>query len=241
MGAFYAVWSGGIAVLLLFAALIGSRLRGTIWAIFIDARNTWSLSQFQLACWTLVGLPLIVATAVWRATEDAAGAWDFDIPGELLALMGISLGSAVTALAIKSSKENTRGRFIGARDSVDPTPPFVDMFAVEEGPNALKSLDITKFQNFIFTVSLLASYVWIVIRSYNDIESGVPSSLPDFSDAMIGLLALSHGGYLVGKLPNRDGDPTTPPTRAAAPGTAPQRVVNFAFLRRSVVGPDEPQ
>lgn len=208
MGTFWLVWLGGMLLLAIFAAALGGALKKNPWAIFIDSRNTWSLSQFQLVVWTFVGLPLIVATAIWRARYDSGAAWDFTIPGELLALMGISLGSTVTSLAIKGTKDANRSAFVAARAAAVDHPPFADMFAVEEGSSGLKNLDVTKIQNFVLTVFLLASYVWIVIVAFADMTSdAAPSALPAMSDSMVGLLALSHGGYLVGKIPNRSGDP----------------------------------
>lgn len=223
MGVFWTVWIVVVLILVGFSSWLGSRLRGTVWAIFIDSRNTWSLSQFQLVSWTFLGLPLIFATVMWRASDDAATAWDFEIPGELLALMGISLGSAVASLAVKSTKDNNRSLEIGARPATIQNPPFADMFAVEEGADALRSIDVTKVQNFFISISLLASYLWIVIDAFSSLPKGevkVPIALPSFSQEMIGLLALSHGGYLVGKIPNRRGNPEASAAASAAAAAA---------------------
>ncbi len=222
MSAFWITWMVGVVALALFAGWLGSTIRGSVWGIFIDRRNTWSLSQFQLSAWTLAGLPLIIATAVWRARSDAVGAWDFKIPGELLALMGISIGSAVTSLVIKSAKDTQRGDGIAARELSVKNPPIQDMFAVEEGSTALKSIDITKVQNFVVTISLLVTYMWIAFQAAGDVATGqTPQSLPAFSQTMVGLLALSHGGYLVGKIPNRSGVPGATEPPLAAPTVAP--------------------
>ncbi|MGD9700853.1 MAG: hypothetical protein AB7Q42_02765 [Acidimicrobiia bacterium] len=243
MGVFWTVWIVLVLILAGFSAWLGSRLRGSIWAIFIDSRNTWSLSQFQLVCWTFLGLPLIFATVIWRASDDASSAWDFEIPGQLLALMGISLGSAVASLAVKSTKNTNRSLEIGARPASTQNPPFADMFAVEEGTDALKNIDVTKFQNFFISLGLLASYLWIVVDAFASLPQGVkvPTSLPSFSQEMVGLLALSHGGYLVGKIPNRPGNPETAAAAAAAaaanasgvPAAAPvsPAIVNVARLQ----------
>jgi hypothetical protein len=159
-----------------------------------------------------------VAVAAWRMTDDAQSAWEFDIPGELLAVMGITLGSSVSALALKSVKDNERAEHVAARLPGVKRPPIADMFAVEEGDAGLRTVDITKLQSFFISLAMLVSYVWLVIDSFSELDDGtVPSSLPEFSETMVGLLALSHGGYLVGKLPNRDGSTETPVVAGIVP------------------------
>lgn len=219
---FWISWGGVFLVLVALAAFVSIKLGRPWWGIFIDSRNTWSLSQFQLVCWTFLGLPLLVATAIWRSTEDAATAWDFHVPGELLALMGITIGSAVTSLAIKSTKDETRAEHIAAREASLTRPPFYDMLAVEEGTSGLKAIDVTKFQNFVITIGLLLSYLWIVVQAFAELGQTRPDSLPELSQAMVGLLAVSHGGYLAGKLPNRTGNPAddSQPGPSAQPGVA---------------------
>jgi hypothetical protein len=214
MATFWWTWIGLTALLIALVVVLGLLLGKSVWWVFIDRRRTWSLSQFQIVLWTLAGVPLIIATAVWRTTSEAATAWDFNIPGELLALMGITLGTSVGALVIKTTKDNIREDKVGFRPEGKAT--FADMFSVEEGEGARKNLDVTKVQSFMISMSLLASYVWMVIVSFNDLPGdAVPKGLPVFSSAMVGLLAFSHGGYLVAKIPNRDGSPAAD----AVPGT----------------------
>jgi hypothetical protein len=214
MATFWWTWVGLSALLITLVVVLGLLLGKSVWWVFIDHRQTWSLSQFQIVLWTLVGVPLIIATAAWRTTQEAATAWDFSIPGELLALMGITLGTSVGALVIKTTKDNIRGNKIGIREEGQAT--FADMFSVEEGEGARKNLDVTKVQSFMISMSLLASYVWMVIASFRDLSGDtVPDALPVFSPAMVGLLAFSHGGYLVAKIPNRGGSPAADPV----PGT----------------------
>jgi hypothetical protein len=211
MGWFYGVWLAGFLILVGISMAVGSALRRNVWAVLIDTRNKVSLSQFQLFAWTVVGLPLIVAVAIWRMTEDAGSAWEFDIPGELLAVMGITLASTVSSLAIKNVKDSQRPEFVAGRLPELRRPPVADMFAVEEGGGALKNVDVTKLQSFFISAALLASYVWLVIDAFADLDGDVPESLPAFSETMVALLAVSHGGYLVGKIPNRGGSPTVMP------------------------------
>lgn len=209
MGTFLAAWIIQVAALVVFLAALGAAKKQTVFGVFLDSRNTWSLSQFQIVLWTVLGLPLIVSVAIWRLldADDAATAWDFTIPGELLAVMGITLASSVTSVAIKSVKDNTHPERIAKHPTVAQAG-FADMFLTEEGDSGLFDIDVTKVQNFLITLSLLATYVWIVLAAFADLADGsVPTALPEFSQQMIALLALSHGGYLVGKIPSRAGVP----------------------------------
>jgi hypothetical protein len=210
MGTFVTVWLIQVIALAILLAVLGAVTLGSPWGVFLDSRNSWSLNQFQIVMWTVVGLPLIFSVAIWRLLDaEPAKAWDFTIPGELLAAMGITLASSVTSVAIKSVKDNTRPAAVAKH--LPGRASFADMFLVEEGDTGLFSIDATKVQNFLITVALLASYVWIVMAAFNDLaKDAVPSSLPAFSQQMIALLALSHGGYLVGKIPNRSGVPFRP-------------------------------
>jgi len=52
----------------------------------------------------------------------------------------------------------------------------------------------------------LVTYVWIVIEALAEVCAGsAPFALPAMSTAMVGLIAVSHGGYLVGKILNCGG------------------------------------
>ena len=207
MGTFLLVWIVQVLGLALFLAALGAVTKQTVWGVFIDGRNSWSLNQFQVVVWTVIGLPLIVSVALWRVVHgEPADAWEFKIPGELLAVMGITLASSVTSVSIKAVKDNTRAQAVAKH--LPGTSAFSDMFLTEEGDSGLFGIDVTKVQNFIITLALLATYVWIVLAAFADLQGkAVPGALPAFSEQMIALLALSHGGYLVGKVPNRAGVP----------------------------------
>jgi hypothetical protein len=198
-------WLGSAAVMVGLAALIGQQVRGDWLGIFIDRRNRYSLSQFQIVLWTIVALPLVVAVAITRAGKDGLTAWDFVIPGELLALMGVSISSTVIASVTKNSDDARRDDSIGAR-RLGVRPSFYDLFTYEDGEDAFTGIDVTKFQNFVLTIALALSYVWSAASMFADVEPGkVPTALPAMSEAMVGLLLISHGGYIAGKLPKREG------------------------------------
>ena len=84
------------------------------------------------------------------------------------------------------------------------------MFAYEEGESALTGLDVTKFQNFVFTVALAATYLWNCLWLLG--QAKTPSAitgLPALSGVALGILGISHAGYLTGKAIPQSGAPDT--------------------------------
>src|SRR5712692_1439563 len=212
-------WIGTAIVLILFAGWLGVGLtKAGGLGILIDTRGRFSLSQFQLVLWTIVVLSLIGGVFVGRFMGGAAGtALSFTIPTNLLLVMGISLGSAVGAAATKSYKDISAAQRVAASIPTKqafaipgpkpPTPFFGQMFLVEEGAMADQVIDITKFQNFWFTLIVVVAYIAMVAAYFAGLaDPSKITQLPDFSSQMVVLLAISHGGYFVGKIPDRQGN-----------------------------------
>jgi hypothetical protein len=107
-------WALAALVLAVAAAALGRGIGRGLLGICIDMRGRYSLSQLQLVLWTLVVIPLIAGAFIGRLLDDAGTAFDFDIPGELLAVLGISVGSGVGALVIKNDKNDRRPDEVGA-------------------------------------------------------------------------------------------------------------------------------
>ena len=57
-----------------------------------------------------------------------------------------------------------------------------------------KVISITKYQNFIFTLVILAYYVGAAIQA---------GGLPALPKEVVWLIGISHAGYVGGKVPNR--------------------------------------
>jgi hypothetical protein len=129
---------------------------------------------------------------------------------QLLGLMGISAGSAVFSTAVKGSKD--RGSTFIAADGatlkdrqgndrkdakgnpIKVEPHFAQIWLEEEGALAEKVINITKFQNFVFTLVILGFYITIAYET-----QGLPV-LPENVEWLIGI---SHAGYVGGKMPDR--------------------------------------
>jgi hypothetical protein len=133
-------WGKSAAFFLILALLLASVVSASLgttglwWGLLIDDRNRMSLSRFQAALWTLVGLAAILVAGffnvrleqaqkvapitassdakVQKAQEDErakqqlvpGGPLDFRIPAELWVVMGISATSLVTAPLILKDK-----------------------------------------------------------------------------------------------------------------------------------------
>lgn len=195
------------------AGIAGRKRGGTVWAIFIDSRDTWSLTQFQLVVWTFAIIPFLVAIVIGRAMDEPMTAWNLTVPGPVLALVGISVGSTATAGVIKSQKNQADNAPLAAGTRIltraDASKARVsDMLAYDEGKGALTHIDVTKFQNLILTLAIAVTYAWSCFSLIAN--AGSPShigSMPDITGLAVGLLGVSHAGYLTGKVIPQSGDP----------------------------------
>src|SRR5215470_10343081 len=145
MGATFSWWAGS-AVFILFLAVLVGRLATHRWfGLAIDSRGRYSLSQLQLALWTVVILSLVAGIffgRLWHGNNPLA----FTIPAQVLGLLGISAGSSVTAIAAKVQKNTSRSTNVAASAPVDPfKPKLIQIFLQEEGTYADQVVDITKF------------------------------------------------------------------------------------------------
>ena len=117
--------------------------------------------------------------------------------------MGISAGSAVLATSVKGSKDAPgstanvarAGTFtLSDNTTTTITPHFAQIWLEEEGDQADKVVDITKYQNFIFTLVVVGFYVTIAWNT---------GGLPVLPDNVVWLVGISHAGYVGAKVPNK--------------------------------------
>lgn len=209
MGAIFGGWAASAFFIALLAVLVGRSVTRQWLGLAIDSRGRYSLSQLQLALWTLVILSLVAGIFVgrlWHGNDPLA----FTIPAQVLGLLGISLGSSVTAIAAKVQKNTSRPANVAASGPVDPwKPTLIQIFLQEEGTYADQVVDITKFQNFIVTIVLLVGYVVLAVNTIRtDGTAANVTALPTFSGTFLVLLGISHAAYLAGKIPSPSGQPT---------------------------------
>lgn len=220
MTAIFIAWGASAVLIIGLAIGLGYVMKppyGPI-GILIDSRGRYSLTHFQLVVWSIVVLSLVSGVFWGRLAEGVSDPLSFKIPSEVLGLLGISAGSAVTATAIKATRNITHAAGVAASGPAD-RPRFAQIFLLEEGEFADKVIDVTKFQNFIITTVLVAAYIGLAITAIE--EAGNASafgSLPGFSGTFLVLLGISHAAYVAGKLPSHSGEPAGL-TMAMEPGT----------------------
>jgi hypothetical protein len=194
-------WLVSLVVLLFLAGWVGKQTKNGqgILGVLIDVRGRYSLTHLQIVLWTIVILSSVLGVLVSNGFDTK----DFQIPVQLLGLMGISAGSGILATGVKASKDTgtqakkvaRKGRFTlsdGEPETI--TPHFAQVWLEEEGDQADKVVSITKYQNFIFTLVILCVYVTMAWKS---------GKLPTLPDNVVWLIGISHAGYVGGKIPNQ--------------------------------------
>jgi hypothetical protein len=138
MDTLWITWAICAVLILAVQGWVGHATRWSIFGLLIDTRGRYSLTRLQLSLWTLVVVSLIAAVFGARATTKGIDPMAFSIPASVLGVLGISVGSAVTSIGIKASKDRTRTKFIKA--SKPGGAFFAQMLLVEEGPEADQAL-----------------------------------------------------------------------------------------------------
>ena len=208
MGAIYASWGISGAVLLGLALWIGLAANSRIDGILIDERGRYSLTHLQLFLWTITILSLLSGIFFGRLIHGAANPIDITIPGKVLGLFGITLGSAVASTTTKRSKDVTRAGNVAASGGLDFKPRLAQIFLVEEGAFAAKVVDIGKFQQFVVTILVVVAYIAAAVNEISTHATAQSvTSLPTISAAVLTLFGISHGAYVAGKIPTSSGAP----------------------------------
>jgi hypothetical protein len=73
-------------------------------------------------------------------------------------------------------------------------PHFSQIWLEEEGDGADQVISITKYQNFIFTLVVIAFYIVAAWRL---------GGLPELPESIVWLIGISHAGYVGGKIPDK--------------------------------------
>jgi hypothetical protein len=220
-------WGMAAGLIVLFMILVGIAINDRPAGLIIDNRNRVSLSKFQAAAWTVLVVSAVGAMAAARIAAGVPNPLQIDIPGELLAAVGLASASLVATPALLSVKSRHRaptnqqvakvaGRLGMASGDVDPTggvfgrsqpshARWLDMFRGEDISNAA-SPDLSKIQQFLLTLLVIGVYVAALAEMFLTQGSililppaGTHASLPPLSQEFIWLLGISHASYLVHK------------------------------------------
>lgn len=196
----------------------------------------------------VAGLLTLVKIRVLGYFGAATDPLDIKVPGELLAAMGIAAFTTAATpaiLALKSSQNPDPGHVEVAQQRVADltgTRPFdvtangksigrispetaswLDMVTGDEAANA-GVVDLSKIQQLLITLLLVGGYTGLLIQRFatapltTDGTGGI-TGLPELSPTFVGLLAVSHAGYLAYKAAPKSGS-TIPP---GAAGTGSDR------------------
>ncbi len=141
--------------------------------------GTLSIANIQLILWTSTIMGSYVAMAALKGSFLDA------IPENTLILMGMSGASTSMASIIRSTQDE---KIINRTEG--------GAFTSESKP---KKSSIAKIQMFAW--SLVALGIYIVLAAGNIARS--EPILPDVDQAILGLMGIGHGIYLVNKVPDK--------------------------------------
>jgi len=200
LSTFHQAWFVLAVALFLFFMLLGVNIAKRPAGILIDSRGRISLSQLQLVLWTHLLISALGAAAYAFATAN------IDVPEQLWALMGISMGSTAGAVIVNGTKANqdpaasvtqnvafAMRRGVLAMNAEPKQARWSDLFMGEELVNQ-NYVDLSKVQMFFFTLAVLAAYAGAVWNLTAIAGSAV--AFPPLSTSMVTLLGISHAGYL---------------------------------------------
>ncbi|TDR81937.1 hypothetical protein [Paludibacterium purpuratum] len=210
-----------LAMMLIFGAL-GQWITQHYLGILIDGRNVISLARLQIAGWSLVVFTAILSMTVINLVNRDPAAIDIRMPPELLALMGIGTTSLVGSALILAGKKNTSVPDDAAKAALATVAASTgtasdqlanqgvlvvnkqmgqarwrDLFTGEELADAAH-IDIARVQMLFFSIVLLVVYaaeIALLVAGNKPQTHG----FPPISQYMVGLIAISQGGYLVNK------------------------------------------
>jgi hypothetical protein len=208
MGAILAWWALSAVTILSLGLLVGLLVTRRGLGVLIDFRGRYSLTHLQLSLWTVVISSLVsgIFFGRWQHNVPALG---FSIPAAVLVLLGISVGSTVTVTAAKIAKNATSPDNVAASGLGSWQPRLIQILLREEDTYADQVVDITKLQNFLITVVVLLVYIGFSVHAITSASvASKVTALPGINGTFVVLLLISHIGYLAGKLPSPDGEPT---------------------------------
>lgn len=90
-------WLIVLACMVGFFAVLGWAFTGHLYGIILSDRNVLSLSRFQALLWSVVILSTYLVVALGRVREGFTDPWVFEVPRELVGLIGVAGGGAVAA------------------------------------------------------------------------------------------------------------------------------------------------
>lgn len=215
-------------LLFIFILVAGYGVTGRFFGLFIDNRNKWSLSKFQMILWTVVILSGYFTAAmhnIFAETSMASGPLAIKIPEQLWLLMGISTTSLIGSPLLLSPKkekkadesEKTKTLEILAREkgfSLNEIKKKVDsvgQIVVNEDIKDAGVSDLFKGEETgnagyldMAKIQMLFFTIILIIAYFVMLftmfkGNNIIQAFPELDSSMIALLGISHGGYLTNK------------------------------------------
>ncbi len=238
-----------IASVVLLLVALGRGFTGRSLGALMTPEGRYSLALAQVTFWTVLIFSSVYIIAVFNDGIVAERMRDLAVlassaadaqkpssilegifpklPGEIWAVLGITVASPFISALIKSGKrpegtlsviestQNKLGDFAvfnpssGLAGPTTGTATIADWFTGEEAANQ-KSIDISRVQMVLVTATLLVTYGYAILALLRDISAptivaaidtrGVLiESLPAVGVSMAGFLLFSHATYLVAK------------------------------------------
>ena len=199
------IWMGILILLALFVLVAGYGITNELFGVLIDNRRKMSLSRFQTLLWSVLILSALLAAALTNIplVRNPTDALTISIPPELLAILGISVtalvGKSVILNVAKDTEQVDKNAVSKDKDAPD-RPSWFDMFKGDDKANA-DYVDLSKVQMFYFTLILILMYGVALASMFMVVDPKHPaiSAFPALTPAIVGLLGISQGGYLVYK------------------------------------------
>lgn len=191
------------------------------------------LNSFHSSCSAAPGMAKEAFTACIEALEPS---YEFSVPGELYALMGIGTGSLVLSPAVKANKSGAeadaeqlamtkdnmarsstatadtkaQGQLLVNTSMADAK--LQDMVRGEEVGNAAQ-IDLGKLQMALLTVVAGTVYGIMLFTWLSHAGDSILTALPALGETLIYILGISHSGYLVHKaIPHSKSSPSGAPS-----------------------------
>ncbi len=200
---FHTVWIALLILLLICFLLLGVWICRLPLGILIDSRGKMSLSRLQIVLWSWIIISAFFAVAITAWTMN------IDVPEQIWALMGISVGTTAGAVIVQGGKTNqepadsipteqknvSRQGILKTNESTREAS-LKELFCGEELGDH-QSVDISKVQMFFFSIAMVLGYAG-VLWSTSWPASG-PAEFPELSTSLVALLGISQAGYLTVK------------------------------------------
>jgi hypothetical protein len=194
------LWIGTLILLALFILAVGYGITGWWLGVLIDNRRKMSLSRFQTFLWSVLILSALLVAALTNIplVRNPTDALTISIPPELLAILGISVTALVGQSVILNVAKNPNQ--VDTNLVTKDRPSWVDMFKGDDVANS-DYVDLSKVQMFYFTLILVLIYGVALASIFMTVDPKHPtiSAFPALTPAIVGLLGISQGGYLVYK------------------------------------------